>query len=146
MKAEIQAAIKTALYAGTALVTALGASSQILRAWPTGKPEFDTSTKKALLVWGADIVEGGKTKAIGGSAVTKEVPDPTVSFHIFGLRPEYVNSAADALDALLDETTLTTTNYRILRIAKVSDVCMYDPAWNCEHRVLGYQYGNVWAK
>lgn len=146
MKDEIQKAIKTKLYADTALATALGANTQILYGWPTGKPLFNTTTKKVLLAWGADIVGSGKSRAKGGSAVTDDVPDSTVSFHLFAIRPEYINSAADALDTLWDETTLTTTNYRILRIVKASDVSMFDPVWDGFHRVLGFRFGDVWAK
>lgn len=140
---ELQKMITDTLEASTALTTALGNVSQISYGWPTGRPTI-TSDLPVALFWGADITsEGKRTK---GNATGQEHPDTSVPFHLFAIQPDKLNTAADALIALWDEQTKTTTNYKVLRIRSAGDVSMFEPDADLYHRVVTIRFSQIWKR
>lgn len=146
MRQEIRAAIHTTLDAASALTTALGGASQIIYGWPEAqKLKTLLTATPCLLFWGADITTGGQRNT--GDSRSKSEPDSQVSFHIYGYAATSVNGVADALLDLFKESSLTTTNYKVLRISLSSDFVLYeDDEISLIHRILSFTFGNVWHK
>ena len=145
MRTEIQTAIRSAMVASTALTEALGAASLIHYAWDTDEVLPNLSgTNKVALFWGADLSEGDQPHS--GNATLKREPDVSVTFHLFGFNIENVNTACEALIDLFNESTLSTTNYKIYRIKRSGDTVLYEAPYRCWHRAISMSFQEIWKQ
>ncbi len=145
MKKEIQIGIKDALEGDAGLTTTLGTAgaARIMQGWPSAENAI-TAADPVLLCWGPDVI--GSAQSEDGNAATKRVPDFDVPFHLFGVSPEKIADAADALDTLWGEKLdFITTNYRVLRITLVGDIGPYEDERDWYHRVITYGFRQIWA-
>ncbi len=149
MRSEILFAIRSTLEGDTALLTALGATgtARIIYGWPSGEEEH-TAADPVLLAFGPDISGGPKLES--GNAAGQRVPDFELPLHLFGVDPDKIAVAADALYTLLDDATtgvaLDTTNYRVLRIKVSGDIGPFEEDRDWYHRIITFTYMEIWAK
>lgn len=141
MKKEIIEGIKAENEGDLTLTTALGGADRILYGWPSQENSWDDDNP-ILLAWGVDITEGGQSEF--GLAASKTEPDADVPFHLFGISPELIAVAADALDTLwAEKLDFTTTNFRVLHIQQGSDVGPFEEDRDLFHRIKTYRFLNI---